>query len=664
MDQERKNNASIDYGGTPDAKSARSADDSSLTLLRDNIIEAARILILRRWSFFIPFCIVTCLATSASHWIKRSYESTTVIERRDHPVLMNLRQTPATGEFSRFFRPTLERDVRDLDSMIEVVEQLKLVPDLAYTAEGELTAESLRAARHRAAMIGAHVSARITQKNEHFDQISITYDGDEAHLPRKIVQGVTDAYIRRTRATLADMLNDARDYFQTVADERRDEMLALEEELLTFQAEYIGVDPTNPGDLKLKLTSLDTEKTQLEREITTLDRELTARRRLLEVYRHQATEMKERPSPANRGAEIAVPEITKSPESEAIEDEIRRLQDEIHTLQLERRMTERHPDIVERRNQIARLRERLKAQYLADAEALPANRGMTLNEAAADSAVEETVGFNMEVLSLQMDVQDRTSRLNGARNRLEAVEQDIAKHESLQKNVFRYRKDYQIKADRFAQARKEYTKNASRIQEIESILNADESERGVTFIMQAGPTGGSRPVRPKASTVLVFSILAGLAAGAVTVLLKEIFDQTYHTSKQVTRSLGLAILESIDEIVTTADRAKLFRRRVVFAPATVTILLVAVFLCSASAYLSVEDPEAYKQWVKAPRELIDRWSGIGPSRAEAAEPAEAETESPDQSARRTPRRDEAVAPQLASAPASPTSPTSRDTAAR
>ncbi|MCB9865322.1 MAG: hypothetical protein H6816_01590 [Phycisphaerales bacterium] len=600
---------------TPEPASANDqrgngVDDSSFAHLRDNIIEALRILALRRWTFFIPFCIVTSAVAIGSHWIKRTYRATTVVERRDHPVLMNLRQTAATGEFSRFFRPTLVRDIKSMETMMEVVENLDLVD--TGPEDAPKTADTVRAIRHKAASLIGGVNAFVVQKAEHYDEINISYEGTEPYLPRRIVQEVTNVYERRMRATLVAMLTEGMSYFQKAADESRNEISQLEEDILRFEAQYTGVDPTDPGALKLKLTSLESEQQELDRTIEGLAGEVAARKTLIAAYEERAQQQAESrvqaaQALANQGATIAIPNVPKSAAATALEQEIRDLQNEIHELQLTRRMTDLHPDIVDRRNRIGRLRERLKEQYLADAST--ANRGAELTDSDASVAVERAVGTDMELLNLRLELQDREGRLASAQSRQRIVESDITKHRELQKNVFHYRRDYQVKSDQLTQARKDHAKNMERVNEISSILNADESQRGVSFTVRAAPSGGISPVRPQAAMVLICALLAGIAFGAIAVLIQEVFDQTYHTARQITRSLGISILETIDEIVTSADRARQFRRRVIYAPAIVTVLAAIVGVCCVAAYLSLADPLTYQRAMNGPCHYLHRLQG-------------------------------------------------------
>ena len=603
MEEDRKR-----FAGTRAPTSAsdtggpRAVEDSSFALLRDNVSEALRILMLRRWSFFIPFCLVTCLAAIASHRVKRTYESRTVIERRDHPVLMNLQQTAATGEFSLFFRPTLARDVRNLDAMARVVENLGLAGTLERNPDGTLTIESQRKCKRIGASLAAGVKVNLTQKGEHFDQIEISYAASDPNLPQKMVDQIKNVYIARTGERLTKMLEDVTEYFGRLARDQWERKGRLEEDLLSFQAEYIGVDPTDPGSLRLKLNSLESEHAELQRTIAGLEREVTMRRHLRERYMREATSRSAAASKADASPYVPV----KSADALEIEKEIHDIQSTIRELQLTRRMTDRHPDIIEQRKRVARLQQRLRDQYKLDAARANPGDESGLSDEVASAAVDAATGWNAQTAALYLQIQDREARLAAAQQRLRVVERDITKHQNLMGNVFKYRKTYLFKKDNVEQALDEYHRATDRVAMAESILNADESERGITFTQITPPTPCIRPVRPRSTTVLALSLLVGLAAGAVCVLFKELFDHTYRTTKQVTRSLGIGILESIDEIVTRCDRARRFRRRVLYAPLAVTVLLGGVCLSCAAAYMSVEYPARYERIMRRPRSIWHR----------------------------------------------------------
>ncbi len=607
-----------EQGSQIDPRTERSSEDSSFVLLRNNIFEVFRILILRRWAFFVPFCLVVCLATIISQYIPRIYKSTTVIERRDHPVLINLRQTVATGEFARFFRPTLSRDVKSIDTVSEAVAQAGLIPNLPRNADGTPTEEGWDLCRRRAAELTHGVNVRLIQRTEHLDQIQITFEGQSPSMPQRFVRAIKDAYVRRMRAQLVTLLVDAKTYFENTAREQRQQISDLESETLAFQAEFIGIDPTNPGALKLKLTSLESERAELERDRNMLTLETEARRRRIEQHK-----LRSQQSLAMQIGSAFPIKRNLSPEAQTIEGEILTMQREIHDLKTTRRMTDRHPDIIELKKRIDRAKGQLESQYAASTTGGAASLATEHVAAGGSAAI-----WDMELADLQLDLQDRENRLAAMDQRLRVIESDITKHKRLEDNIFRYRKDFQVKQDLLDQARAEHTMNSRRVVEIAGILNADESERGVSFTELTPPTACIKPISPRSTTVLALSILAGLGAGAVGVLRKELFDQTYHTTKQVTRSLGLAVLESVEEFITSVERARMFRRRVIYAPAVVFVLLTAVGISCAAAFLSIEKPKAYDRYMTKPRAL---WQSVWNDKSISDSTKVSDSQKPDKS---------------------------------
>lgn len=583
-----------------DPQTPRVIEDSSFALLRDNVSEALRILMLRRWSFFIPFCLVTCIAAIASHRVTRIYESRTVIERRDHPVLMNLQQTAATGGFAMFFRPTLARDVRDIEAMAEVVENLELAGKLERNPDGSLTPESEKKCLDAGAALASGVKVSLNQKAEHFDQIEIAYSSSDLTMPQRLVEEISRVYTERTRHRLTEMLTEVTDYFRELADAQWERKGKLEEDLLSFQANYIGVDPTDPGSLQMKLNSLETERAELARTIDSLGREIVMRTHLRDQYQNRAKQK------AMSDVVPDAPNIARSAETIQIEKEIREIQHAVHELQLTRRMTDRHPDIIEHRKRIDVLQQRLREQYKIDGERIEANNELVLTDDVTDAAIDAIAGWSAETAAIQMQIQDREAQLAATKTRLRIVESEIDKHEQVLANVFKHRKEYLFKKDNISQAVEEYHHAMERVALAEGVLNADDSERGITFTELTPPTPCVRPIHPKSTTVLALSLLVGFAAGAIGVLLKELFDHTYRTSKQVTRSLGLGILESVDEIITSADRARRFRRKVFYAPVAILVLGAGVFISCAAAYMSVEHPSRFNRMMRGPRALIIR----------------------------------------------------------
>ena len=82
-------------------------------------------------------------------------------------------------------------------------------------------------------------------------------------------------------------------------------------------------------------------------------------------------------------------------------------------------------------------------------------------------------------------------------------------------------------------------------------------------------------------------------------------DNIFRGSSQVARSLGLPILEAIDEIVTGQDRRRLLVRRAVVTPLVVTLCVALSGLTGSMAYLSIMQPRTYQEIRKIPQAALE-----------------------------------------------------------
>ena len=65
-----------------EARLSAPTGDSGWADLRHTVTELLRILLLRKWMFFVPFCLTMTGALLYSHRLPRQYKASTVFERR------------------------------------------------------------------------------------------------------------------------------------------------------------------------------------------------------------------------------------------------------------------------------------------------------------------------------------------------------------------------------------------------------------------------------------------------------------------------------------------------------------------------------------------------------------------------------------------------------
>ena len=138
-----------------------------------------------------------------------------------------------------------------------------------------------------------------------------------------------------------------------------------------------------------------------------------------------------------------------------------------------------------------------------------------------------------------------------------------------------------------------YKINGDTLRLLEPAITANTQGKLMEFIDVRPARGEAIPTSPKAKAVFLLAALAGLGAGVLFVILAELFDHIFRSSNHVAQSLGLPILETIDEIVTTVDKRRLLVRKVVVVPLVIMITLSITGTTGGLAYLSLEHPSTY-----------------------------------------------------------------------
>jgi hypothetical protein len=580
--------------------------------------ETLRVLILRRWAFLVPFCVVATLAALISHQIPRKYSVSTAFERRDNPVLQNL---PAGGAIKlvKDSRPTVTRDLRDITLMEDALDDIGLTASFPREANGELTPEALQARRCLAGryVAGVTVEVKSFAADTSLDNITISCDGqDPSHLS-DVCNALRNRYIAQTRTKMTKRLTETREYFAEQAAACQVRIADLNRARLGRVLDNSLADLADPQSVVNRLQRLRNERDTLLRERDDLEIRIEANEDNLGRLRQLAVR-------GSGATDPGTPLLYRSPQAVQLQAEIEEVDAQIYRERQAHKKTARHPDVAELLRKRELLLERLARQ--AEVDALTA---MTMPTTESDSLSLASAGSDTilaQISNLEMDLKTLRSQLQRTERSLDVVEADVKDFEARRSEVFENFQAREDVSEALKTAQQEHLLHQATLSKLDSLLTADENERAVGFTVLSTARAALAPSSPKPNIVLMIALLLGLISGACGVLLAEVFDRSFHTTRQVTRSVGLSVLECIDEIVTAADRARHFRRRVLLAPVLALLMLAAVSGSNAMAYLSLKRPHTYHNLRAVPErvwgQVAGLWRSSGPSAAGADEPAE------------------------------------------
>lgn len=566
--------------------------------LRKAVHNGLAIISLRRWLFFFPFCIVAAATFITSLNYPRTYTATTRFERRDDPILIDLPTTEGIGSFA-YFRQTLERDIVAPAAMTKAVIKLGLIDQSDRGPDGELSPD----ARARAEALGrsliGSISVSSKERTQHLDLVEIRYTGPDPDLGVKLVDALRSIYVEDTRTRIREVLEGKKTWYTKRLDDATAHLTATQKQLSLLRLENPYIDPHNPSTVADRLEDLQRERRDLELRLKTAAIDMSG---LQELYR--STQMRIAVG-ARDGAEPG-PGLLFSAEAVRIATAIKSIDDQIEKLKLERGMLDKHPEIVQLRAERARLEERLFTQRRAD-DQVASNQPI---ETADPQLVEHDdpilIQWRQENDRIKNQIDTLEQHTREFETRLAATIEKIDKLTVAKDRVLDQQETFARLIGEIDLATAECNGYRDVLGRIEPILAANEQGRAVTFTEEQAARGSHVPVSPQTRTIMIVALLLGCSAGIAFVILAEVIDHVFRNSQQVARSVGLTILETIDVIVTSADRRRSLIRRVVLAPAAITLGLSLLIASAGIAYLSVEHPNRYESLRKLPDTLLDR----------------------------------------------------------
>ncbi|MBI4719018.1 MAG: hypothetical protein HY763_14525 [Planctomycetes bacterium] len=569
---------------------ANGADDGRpFAEIRKNLQDALRIVSLHRWAFFVPCCLVSSGAFILSLYYPRTYTASTVFERRNDPIMVDLPNAAGTASF-KYFRSTMERDITSTPNMLDVVDGLGLVSDVPPDSNGEPASAALEKRGALARSLAATVSVSTSSPSEHVDIVRLTYTGPDPRIGAKLLDEVKKTYIRRTMVWIREFLQSQRDYFDRALADAGEVLKAAQREEARLRLESPHVNPEDPGAIPTRLDQLEIERRELLLRRRELEADLAALQQLLFAADTA-------PPAIYSAASPAAPAEWQSPQTAHLMEQLRKINAEIERLRAARGMTDEHPEM---REMIASLRwheSELAQQREADLtlaapaecqEPDPQGRVIAALTPAGGATRSERTRLALQIGTLEAKIKDIDISL-------QTTELATRQLQTAKTEVYQRLGEFSDAIAGVARARQRYNELAATLARIDPAIKAIEQNRLLQFSEGEPARGSFVPVNPKATTIILLALLSGVAAGALFVVLAEVMDHVYRSSGQVARSLGLPILETIDVIITSRDRRRLLIEQTVVAPLILAGFLSLSAFTGTMAYLSIQRPWTFQR---------------------------------------------------------------------
>jgi len=557
-------------------------DEFSVNDVRHTLREIWRVVRARRWLFIFPTFSLMGLAFVGSLFIPRDYEGATLIRSEADPIFSIVNKSTWAQPLADVKARMIE-EVRKPEMIESVLRDQGWFDRLPKLEDGRLAPEGVTRKNLMVSQVASGLSAKVISDTDNVQITKIALRHPNKKMVPAVLEGLRARYIPKAADLAVNALQDAHAFLMSEADQSREKIAALQQRLLEFEVKYPSINPEQPDVTQAEESRLIFEKIDLERDISNL------KATQLELQRKLA--VAESPDTPNKPT---VKHTAPNPRYAGLAQEIERITAEIQQGLTIKEMTASHPEIV-------RLNE-LLAMRKAELENTPPT-------VAINDVPEELIKVQQTARLTEADLGSVQNQLTNTEARLAVVTGRLGEIERSRTLALEHRHLYHKTKAEIRRLESELRDWQDHIAPVAQVLYLENMNRAVRFEAMQDAWVTRTPITPKVSLVMLVCVGLGVAVGILSVVIAELIDHSYRTAKQLTTSLGIPVIESIDEIITAGASRQRILRRMVIMPMAGMLVVAGAVTAGAVAYGSLQQPEKYQQLTQSTTELFDSLVG-------------------------------------------------------
>lgn len=503
------------------------SDDEELTTPGLGIDECWQILCRRRWWLLLPLFGGWLLIWAISWVLPASYrsETTVLIERQKVPeeyVASNVDVDPQQQIV------TITQEIMSRTRLQQLISQFNLYPDLRRRGGDDDAIDRMKKDIGTPDLVQAPGKSGLTA-------FSLHYDAPTPQLSQQVLSQLTSLFIDEHIQNVTNQSVATTDFISSELDDARNNLTQQENRVKDFKAKYIGALPTEKDSNLQILQGLQTQSMNLAQRLSAAEQN----KMVLDSLRSQYKSLN-----VGAGAD-------DSATLTGLDQELSRLRASLTEAQT--KYTDRHPDVVYLRDQIAKTEKRR-----ADIEA-ELTRGQSKSKRITRPA----------------DLAMATSQIE-AEGKLRAVEQEIRDTKNQIRNV-----DGQIAVYRarlnltpvreqqlagltrdYDQSKENYDSLLKKQQQSQLATNLEKRQQGQQFRLLDPPSLPQKAYSPNRLQFSLIGLGVGLLLGVGCIALMELVDKRVRSEQDVQELVHARVLVGIPHLSTPEEERRVRRQHI------------------------------------------------------------------------------------------------------
>jgi polysaccharide chain length determinant protein (PEP-CTERM system associated) len=224
-----------------------------------------------------------------------------------------------------------------------------------------------------------------------------------------------------------------------------------------------------------------------------------------------------------------------------------------------RGLTDKHPDVVRFKNEIAQL------------------------ERQAEEAKEDDAPLSLAQKNAKAEEQRASLRAASAREEIERLETQLADVETRMAETPRVAEQLSSLQREYQHLFDSYQQYSGKRLEAGVAADMERRQKGEKFRVLEAAVPSPQATSPNRPVILALGLVLGVMAGAGLGLLAEVTDLSFHDSRSLQSRLGIPVLAAVPSVVLESDRALQRRRRLrsLFGVAILTSFVLVASLAGS-----------------------------------------------------------------------------------
>lgn len=517
----------------------------------------------RKWLIVIPTLLIGLATFVVSWYLPDRYRAATSIlivpqrvpEAYVHPtVTAELNERLQMISQQILSRTRLERIIQELD-LYKRERQTMIMEDVIEQMRQDIS-----------------INVGKTRRREDASSFDVSYVSSTPRAAMVVTERLASLFVQENledRSLLADATSQ---FLEAQLEDARRRLVEHEKKVEIFRQRNNGQLPTQ---VQSNLQMMQHAQTQLQGVTESINKDRDRLAALEKALADTQATASAAPAPAvatmaREGRDGRGEERGKREAAGTAAQQLEQARADFAMLQL--RLKPEHPDIGRAKRLIAELEAKAEAEALEQPLSTP-----TSGVALASSANAGQRGSTQNRIgSMQLEIDELRKRIETKQREEARLPATIASYEKkveaapgLESELSELNRDYATLQDA-------YTDLLKKSEQSKIAVNLERRQIGEQFKILDGARLPEKPFSPDRLRINLMGILAGLGFGVAIIGLIEYRDTSFKTDDDVVVSLALPVLAVIPAMITTGERKRAQRRRLILALSGSFVLVMAI----------------------------------------------------------------------------------------